>query len=54
MFLNLTPTPKIAHLAPESEKQPKSRTKLKVRIEGSIENNSFSATGVELKTVFQS
>ena len=39
-FVNPTPTPKIVYYGPKSKKDPK----IKVRIEGIIENESCSTT----------
>ena len=44
-FLNPSPTPKIARQSPKKVKNdPKIKSKLKVRNEGTIENKSYSTT----------
>ena len=41
-ILNLTPTPKIAHVGPEEPKDPRIRSTVKARIVGKIDNKSSS------------
>ena len=42
-FLTKHPTPKIAHIGdPKSQKDPKIKSKSKVRVKGIIENECFS------------
>ena len=52
--MNPDPTPKIAHQEPiKVKKDPHIMSKSKVRIEGTIENKSFSTKRVDIKTNFE-
>ena len=52
--MNLTPTPKLAYWGPKKAKKgPKIRSKSKVRIEWSIENQSCLSIWVDLKNFFE-
>ena len=54
MLLNLTPTPKITHWDPKTPKNgPKIKSKLKVRIQESIEKESCLALWLDPKNVFE-
>ena len=48
------PDPKISSLGPQKVKNdPQIKSKSKVRLEGIIENESYSNTWVDLRTVFE-
>ena len=51
--MKLIPTPQNSLLVPKKLKWPQNKVKLKERIEGKIENNSYSTTRVEHKIVFE-